>query len=380
MDMLSQEEIDALLGGGTSETDDSLEQSDQGYSDNRELLNILSDSEKDALGEIGNISMGTSATTLFTLLNQKVTITAPKVRVISWRDLSNEYVKPCVGIKVEYSQGLLGSNVLVLRENDVKIIADLMMGGDGTNTSEDLSDLHLSAMAEAMNQMVGSSSTSLSTMLNAKIDIMPPKAFHVNFDHDDDEFFKQTGLDSDIVVCTSFRMEIGSLIDSEIMQIFSVDFAKSMVEGLLKTSQSESQKQPRPQAAPQPQPQYQPSPQTQYQASPQTQYQAAPQPNINAQPVQFQNFDYSAVAQQKENIGIIMDVPLEVTVELGRTHKLIKDILKFSPGTIIELDTLAGEPIDILVNGKFVAKGEVVVIDENFGIRVTDIISVENRI
>lgn len=408
MDMLSQDEIDALLGGGSSEDDSSDDFSKSASTE--DINEILSENQKDALGEVGNISMGTAATTLFTLLNQKVTITTPKVRVISWRDLSKEYVKPCVGIKVEYSQGLFGSNVMVLQELDVKIIADLMMGGDGTNSEGELSDLHLSAIAEAMNQMVGSSSTSLSTMLNSKIDIKPPQAFQLNFD--DDNFFEEIGFGDDNVVCISFKMEIGSLIDSEIMQIFSVDFAKSLVDGLLNSSEpvAETVKSP-PQAPPpqqpvyqappqqpvyqappqqpvyqQPQPEYQMPPQQPvyqqpvYQMPPQPVYQAPPQPNVNAQPVQFQNFDYSSVMQEKENIGIIMDVPLEVTVELGRTHKLIKEILEFGPGTIIELDTLAGEPIDILVNGKFVAKGEVVVIDENFGIRVSDIISAENRI
>ncbi len=420
MDMLSQEEIDALLGGSSTEEDvDNMESTE--FDEN--LLSAedsLSDDQKDALGEIGNISMGTAATTLFTLLNQKVTITTPKVRAISWRDLSREYVKPCVGIKVEYSEGLFGANVLVLQEQDVKIIADLMMGGDGTNIQGELTDIHLSAIAEAMNQMVGSSSTSLSTMLNSKIDIKPPQAFQLNFD--DDDFFKQIGLGLDSMVCISFRMEIGTLIDSEIMQIFSVNFAKTLVNGLLgdggnnlptnntptstevqqppnQSQQSMYQQQPMYQEQ-QPiyqgqQPIYQQQPmhqgqQSMYQQQPiyqgqQPIYQQQPihqtqTPNINAQPVQFQNFDPLPLMQQKENIEIIMDVPLEVTVELGRTHKSIKEILEFKQGTIIDLDTLAGEPIDILVNGKFVAKGEVVVIDENFAIRVSDIIGVENRI
>lgn len=426
MDMLSQDEIDALLGGATDDLNLEEESSSPITPETTSLSDTsetLSADQKDALGEIGNISMGTAATTLFTLLNQKVTITTPKVRVISWRDLSKEYVRPCVGIKVEYSEGLYGSNVLVLQENDVKIIADLMMGGDGTNVEGDISDLHLSAIAEAMNQMIGSSSTSIAQMIDAKIDIKPPEAFQLNFD--DDEFFEKIGLGDDKVVCISFKMEIGSLIDSEIMQIYSINFAKTLVDGLLGSSGEAATATP-PQVAPTPPPQvqqptpqeippqpmyqempqqptYQMPPQQMYQMPPQQQmYQAPPQmygqpmyqmppqqqqappqqplPTVNAQPVQFQNFDASTVMQEKENIGIIMDVPLEVTVELGRTHKLIKDILEFGPGTIIELDTLAGEPIDILVNGKFIAKGEVVVIDENFGIRVSDIISPENRI
>jgi flagellar motor switch protein FliN/FliY len=128
--------------------------------------------------------------------------------------------------------------------------------------------------------------------------------------------------------------------------------------------------------------QYAPPPQQGYAPPPpgyQPHYAPPPPPQV-APGVSFQNFDVASVMQQKENIEIIMDVPLEVTVELGRTTRKIKDILEFSPGSIIELNKLAGEPIDILVNGKFVAKGEVVVIDENFGIRITDIVNAEHRI
>lgn len=405
MDMLSQEEIDALLGGSNTEEEFSSSMSEADNSTN----NLLTDEQKDVLGEIGNISMGTAATTLFTLLNQKVTITTPKVRVVRWRDLSKEYVKPCVGIKVEYSEGIYGANVLVLQENDVKIITDLMMGGDGNNTEGELSDLHLSAIAEAMNQMIGSSSTSLSGMINTKIDIMPPQAFRMTFD--DDAFLEEIGFEDDCIVCISFKMEIGSLIDSEIMQLYSIDFAKSLVAGMLGESETAAAEttpaapvaEPTPVPAPTPtpvqqqpvyqQPMYQ-QPMYQQPVYQQPMYQPqepvqqpvyqqpAPvqQPTVNVQPAQFTNFDYNSLAQEKKNIDIIKDVPLEVTVELGRTHKLIKEILEFAPGTIIELDTIAGEPIDILVNGKFVAKGEVVVLEENFGVRVTDIVSAENRI
>ncbi len=399
MDMLSQEEIDALLGGSNTEEEFSNSMAEADNSTN----NLLTDEQKDVLGEIGNISMGTAATTLFTLLNQKVTITTPKVRVVKWRDLSKEYVKPCVGIKVEYSEGIYGANVLVLQENDVKIITDLMMGGDGSNTEGELSDLHLSAIAEAMNQMIGSSSTSLSGMINTKIDIMPPQAFRMTFD--DDAFLEEIGFEDDCIVCISFKMEIGSLIDSEIMQLYSIDFAKSLVAGMLGESETAAAEptpvtpvvEPAPTPAPAPvqqpvyqqQPMYQQPPiyqQPMYQPQEPVQQpvyqQPAPvqQPTVNVQPAQFTNFDYNSLAQEKKNIDIIKDVPLEVTVELGRTHKLIKEILEFAPGTIIELDTIAGEPIDILVNGKFVAKGEVVVLEENFGVRVTDIVSAENRI
>ncbi len=394
-DMLSQEEINALLGeantgGDTPPEEEQGGQVSKGNSDNN---NILTSEEKDILGEIGNISMGTATTTLFALLNQKVNITTPKVSVISWSEISDKYDRPCVGIKVAYKEGLIGANMLILKQSDVKIIADLMMGGTGEiDTSADLTEIDLSAIAEAMNQMVGSSSTSLSSMLDMKIDIDTPNAFIIDFNYE--SFYEQVGFMEEPVVCTSFRMEIGDLIDSEIMQILPVEFAMSMVAtikggigGGYSPEPEEVQPEPEPTPAPQevsqpqPMPQQQPMPPqydySQYQMPPQPMYQ---QPNVNVQPAQFQNFDVASVMQQKENIGIIMDVPLEITVELGRTSKTIKEILEFSPGTVVELDKLAGEPIDILVNGKNIAKGEVVVIDENFGIRLTDIVSVENRI
>lgn len=395
-DMLSQEEINALLGGDDKES--STPENDSTAASTG--IDILSSEEKDILGEIGNISMGTAATTLFALLNQKVNITTPKVAVFSWKELASRYDRPCVGIKVGYKEGLIGANVLVLKQADVKIIADLMMGGTGEVDDErELSDLDLSAIAEAMNQMVGSSATSLSSMLNMKIDIDTPNAFILDFN--DDSFFEHLGFDDDPIVATCFRMEVGTLIDSEIMQILPVSFALDMVNSLRSGTMGEeqpaatqaptSQPQPAPQpvAQPQPTPQPQPVPEPvpqpmMYQQPPMYQqpmmYQQPQQANVNVQPAQFQNFDMSSIMQQKENIGIIMDVPLEITVELGRTHKLIKEILEFSPGTVVELNKLAGEPIDILVNGKNIAKGEVVVIDENFGVRLTDIVSVEERI
>ncbi len=409
-DMLSQAEIDALLGGGSSDDNsESTESSEDNIIDkSSELDRLLTAEQKDVLGEIGNISMGTSATTLFALLGQKVLITTPKVKVMSWKTISEGYQRPCVGIRVNYVEGIEGANVLVLKETDVKIISSLMLGGNGVDGVEGpINEIDLSAIGEAMNQMVGSSSTSLSSLIKMKIDIDTPKAFLLDFN--DDDFLNNIGLNDEPVVCTSFRMEIGSLIDSEIMQIVPYEFAMKMVD-IMKDefSWGETEKAPEPKqitptppppplptpAAPEPvqgnqqidqqgyppaQPAYPP-----YGGSPMPQQSFVPPPAqdryVNVQPAQFQSFDMSSAIQQKENIGIIMDVPLEISVELGRTVKSIKEILEFSPGTIIELDKLAGEPIDVLVNGKFIAKGEVVVIEENFCIRITDIISVENRI
>jgi flagellar motor switch protein FliN/FliY len=387
-DMLSQAEIDALLNG-TPMSESSMDNS-AGASE------ALNPQEIDALGEVGNISMGTSATTLFTLLGHKVTITTPKVSVSTWNELSSAYELPFVAVRVEYTQGLNGINLLIMKEEDVKIITDLMMGGDGSNTQGELSELHLSAIGEAMNQMIGSSSTSMSSLFDKRIDISPPKAFNIKTgsEHPFNEFEKEK-----TVVKISFKMVIGNLVDSEIMQLIPLKFAKNLVDNLLNmeiksSSQPESINSP-PQPMQQFSNQQMPSTGGQQQFAPQYQQQMGygfgnenmgfNEPHhssgpINVQPVHFQSFDEGKLLVEKKNIGIIMDVPLQVTVELGRTNKLIKDILEFGPGSIIELDKLAGEPVDILVNGKVIAKGEVVVIDESFGVRITDIIHPSKRL
>ena len=396
-DMLSQDEINALLGG-------QLGGDDKGAVPSDSPDNTISSEQKDILGELGNISMGTAATTLSALLNNKVNITTPVVRVASWDEISSWYSRPCVGVQIGYTVGLRGTNLLILVNRDVKIITNLMMGGDGTDIDDDaeLTELDLSAIGEAMNQMIGSSCTSLASMLGQKIDIATPKAAQLDFAAE--EIFKNMlSQEPDrLLVTISFNMTVGDLIDSQIMQALPISFAKQMTDRLTAGSSEalEEVANPPPPAPPEPEmvlelaspsvtPSAPPAPQPEIQykeaGAPvmNTAYQESPPrmaQNVNAQPVQFQNFDFEAVAQQKENIGILMDVPLDVSVELGKTSKKIKEILEFSPGTIIELDKLAGEPIDILVNGKYVAKGEVVVIDENFAIRVTSIINVELRI
>ena len=173
--VMSQEEINALLSSGIIEaaSPDPEPEAEAAEQTDGELL---TDQEKDAIGEISNISLGTAATTLFSLVNRKVTISTPVVSYANWSDICEEYERPCVFIRIGYTVGLDGSNIMVLKEDDVKVITDLMMGGDGTNTSGDIGELHLSAISEAMNQMMGSASTSMSSMLNKVIDISPPQA------------------------------------------------------------------------------------------------------------------------------------------------------------------------------------------------------------
>lgn len=424
--ILSQDEISALLNGmdlsNSSEADPApaAEETTAPVEKNNQIdESLLSDTEKDAIGEIANISMGSSATTLYSLVNRKVNITTPVVSLARWENMVTEYEKPCVFIQIRYTAGLDGSNIMVLKEHDVKVITDLMMGGDGTNTSDPIGEIHLSAISEAMNQMMGSAATSMSTMLGRMIDISPPEASRIDLND-----FKQGGeiapfLEKTFVKIT-FRMQIDDLVDSTIMQIYPIDFAKSLYNTFISNQNGGAeQAAPEPAKKPEPQPYVPPTAQMPQPDTSQMNMQmgqqpmmgqpmmnqpmmgqqpmmgmpmmnqpmmgqqpmmgmpmngAMPQP-MNIQPAQFQNFGGNAAASAgQENIGLIKDVPLEVTVELGRTQKSISEILDFAPGTIIELDKIAGEPIDVLVNGKFVAKGEVVVIEESFGIRVTEIV------
>lgn len=438
--MLSQSEINALLSGMDLSGDMNVSSAPETPLDaetpeipETQVLSpppavgiqedLLTEVERDAIGEIANISMGSSATTLYSLVNRKVNITTPVVTMSNWDTVVGDYQRPCVFIQIRYTTGLDGSNIMVLKEQDVKVITDLMMGGDGTNTEGELGELHLSAISEAMNQMMGSAATSLSTMLKTTIDISPPEASLIDL-----EEFK-TGVDiasflEGTFVKIAFRMQIGDLVDSTIMQLYPIEFARSLYD----TFVASGTKEPEPEPEPEPQPYVPP---TQEAAAPvydmgqgnasmgtpqmdmstmgmSQMNMGMPQMNMgmpqmnmgmpqmnmgmpqmnmgmpqmnmgmsqmNIQPAQFQNFSSSGSVAGQENIGLIKDVPLEVTVELGRTKKSIAEILDFAPGTIIELDKIAGEPIDVLVNGKFVAKGEVVVIEESFGIRVTEIIN-----
>ena len=411
--MLSQDEINALLAGMDSSGGDAAPADapvDSGMEAPSEAAaatppvgggvideSLLTDSEKDAIGEVANISMGSSATTLYSLVNQKVNITTPQVELANWENVINNYERPCVFIQIKYTVGLDGTNILILKEHDVMVITDLMMGGDGTNTDGEIGELQLSAISEAMNQMMGAAATSLSTMINQKVDISPPQSTLLDMINDDPSDIADflTGT----FVKISFKMQIGELVDSTLMQLYPIDFAKTLKDTVI-TGDAGGAAEPEPAPAPAPAPAPEPMPAAapmpamdpsmgmpqmgmpqMQMGMPQMQMampqmQMTPQMmNMNIQPAQFQTFSGgTTIMAGGENIGIIKDVPLEVTVELGRTAKPISDILDFAPGTIIELDKVAGEPVDVLVNGKFVAKGEVVVIEESFGVRVTEIV------
>ncbi len=419
-DMLSQEEIEKLLGGGDS-SDSTAQESDNAEvpADENALpedwsldsvpepdQSILSEIEKDALGEIGNISMGSAATALHTLLSRKVDITVPTVSVTNYDILAKKYDMPYVVIHISYVEGLHGDNILIMKIDDVKAITSVMLGTDEYNDG-DLSELHLSAISECMNQMMGASSTSLSKLTDMKVNISPPTVDIMNFAEAKVSDLLKTG-EGDLVA-TSFMMDVEGLFETEIMLLMDLNFSKTLVKGFLQqqglSETGEPLPSPEPPAAepaaassfvqnaspsyfdpdmpggygaPMGQPQQPPmgygqQPPMGYGQQPPMGY--APQPQAyNVQPVQFESFDSPAgTANVSDNINMLMDVPLQVTVELGRTKKNLKDILDFNVGSIITLDKLVGEPVDVVVNGKMIAKGEVVIADDNFAVRITGI-------
>ncbi|USK86590.1 flagellar motor switch phosphatase FliY [Peribacillus asahii] len=400
-EMLSQDEIDALLRGDTEDD----------VSEVRSPLNVedyLSPMEQDTLGEIGNISFGSSATALSTLLNQKVDITTPTVALIEKSKLAAEFPHPYVTIQVEYTEGFAGVNVLVIKQSDAAIIADLMLGGNGLNPSGDLGEIQLSAVQEAMNQMMGSAATSMSTIFSKRVDISPPSIDLLDMVNGEGE---KSIPNTDPLVKISFRLRVGELIDSNIMQLLPLPFAKGLVDELMGGTGLDADlpvpaqveppqvqaAQAAEQAAAVQQPVYEQPIQQVQQAQPVYQMQqpvqmanspqyfgagiAVPSQPVNVQPANFTSFQpYQLQEAEAKNLNMLMDIPLQVTVELGRTKQSVKDILELVSGSIIELDKLAGEPVDILVNSRLIAKGEVVVIDENFGVRVTDIVSQNDRL
>ncbi len=366
---ISQEEIEALFGGGAQAS--------------AQTAAVLTEQEVDALGEIGNICMGTAATTLSELLGRRVLITSPRVRMINLKDLATQYQSPFVVVEVSYTVGLEGNNVLILREDDVRMITDLMMGGEGTVSSEPLSELHMSAISEAMNQMMGTSATSMYDMLGKMIEISPPRSSEARIG---DDKIASIFSDSGDIVQVSFTLEIEGLAQSELMQLMPIQFGKDLVAALIANAsgapvpepaapKAEPPRQAPRQAPMAEQPVYQPQPQ------PRAQSYAAPAPKpapmVDAKPIKFMSFDdeLPEMEPRDDGLNLIIDVPMQVTIELGKCKKTVKEILEFNNGTILVLEKLAGEPVEIVVNDKLIARGEVIQIDDNYGVRITEILN-----
>lgn len=412
---LTQEELDALLNSMNIDGNSDEEAVADSSANDGETL---SPEEMDAIGEVANICSGSSATNLSTVLNQRVNITTPFVTLESIDELVNATKQPCVLVQIQYIEGITGSNIQILQEEDVKVITDLMMGGDGSNVSalgDELTELHMSALCEAMNQMTGAAATSLYTMLNRKVDISPPNAAVVDLRDENVRREIFGSVDDSKCVKVSFKLEIGDLVDSSYMQIYSLDFAKNLYDLIMRNNQDEDaavngetvaeepvNNEPAPVAA-----QHQNTNEqetdmysnmvdsvpdatmninnmagvsmTGEMAGRDAAHMNDVSANINnpgvvVRPAEFNVFDTSIdPLKQREQIGIINDVSLEIAVELGKTRKTVREILDFEEGTLIELDRLAGEMMDILVNGKVLAKGEIVVLEDKFAVQLKEI-------
>jgi len=366
---LSQEEIDSLLNGGLSNMN----------LGETEPSEILTDIEKDLLGEIGNISMGSASTALSTIINQQVNITTPVVTVTTLKKLRESFEVPNIALEVKYTSGIVGENLLIMKITDAGVIANLMMGGDGSVELKQLSELEISAVSEAMNQMIGSAATSMATMFSRQVNISPPKSKIWEGSEDD---LSDAIKDEETVVKVSFNLNIGTLVDSYIMQILPLETARKIVSIMMGTEAQEEEPIIEAPKAVKKEEKRVEKVQEKIIEEPEINYsrEMVKPKNIEVQKATFQPLKESGGYTNTRNIDLIMDVPLEISVVLGRTKKNIKEILNFGTGSLIELDKLAEEPVEILVNGKRVAYGEVVVVDENFGVRVTSIVSSSERV
>ena len=357
---------------------------------------IFSAMDIDAIGEILNISLGSSATSVSEMLEQRVNITIPEVEVKSAKDIHLESLEPAVAVEINYVSGLDGKNILILKESDVKVIVGLLLHTDYSDEEFVMDEMSIGAICEVMNLMMGASATALSQFLNMPINISPPNSFQIN---NSEQFKSKYFEEEENVVTVKFNLMIGDLVNSEFVSLMKVDLAKELISSLnveapaadepvksnAQISNTQKQAQPvQPQMPIQEQQQTAPPQQTQPAADGHTQpikntvVNHQPVQNYNVQSVSYQNFDNEdniLTNDQNSNLNMILSVPLQISVEIGHTTKPIKDILDFTTGTIVELDKQAGSQVDVFVNGKPIAKGDVVVVDDYYGVRITEVLS-----
>ncbi|KGI37778.1 flagellar motor switch phosphatase FliY [Clostridium tetani] len=396
---LSQDEINSLLNGENSDDSEFIEEDKENVDEVMEDAGhveeeTLSDLEKDLLGEIGNISMGSASTALSNIIKQQVNITTPVVSATTLNKLKNTFEVPNIVLEVKYTSGILGENLLVMKITDAAVVANLMMGGDGiVKDVTSLSEIEVSAVSEAMNQMIGSSATSMATMLGREVNISPP----ISKIWDDLTSPLSENIDeNETIIKVSFKLNIGTLVDSQIMQLLPMEMAKKIVAIMMgEDIQEEIGEEVMPEIPQVEETQHDlditggeelSKTQVEMQREQATYTNESPTyhretPRVQEKPIEVQEAIFQPLQQTSKgeelprNIDLIMDVPLDISVVLGRTKLNIKEILNLGTGSLIELDKLAEEPVEILVNGKPVAFGEVVVIDENFGVRITDIVN-----
>ncbi|SLK15374.1 Putative Flagellar motor switch protein FliN [Clostridium chauvoei JF4335] len=369
---LSQEEIDSLLNGDS-----------ESGKEKEVNLEKLSDIEKDLLGEIGNISMGSASTALYQIINQQVNITTPKVSITTLREIKEGFEYPNIILDVEYVTGIIGRNILIMKITDAAVIANLMMGGNGQVESIELSEIEVSAVQEAMNQMIGSAATSMATMFAREVNISPPRS---KIWKGLQESIADTIEEDEEIVRVCFDLKIGDLLESNVMQILPIATAKKIVSIMMGEEEAALTKIEEAKVDDNIQIEEAINVNT-IKASNATIEETVmnkdinvKQPTIEVNKASFEPLQPRVLGESNKNIDLILDVPLNISVVLGRTKKSIKDILNLSTGSLIELDKLAEEPVEILINGKQIALGEVVVIDESFGVRITSIVNNTERI
>lgn len=378
--------------------------------------------EMDAIGEILNISLGASATAVSTMLNARVDITTPVVNVVEKEEFQMDRVEPAVGVEITYISGLQGKNIMLLKRHDVKVIVEMLMGIQMSDEEFELNEMNISAVCEVMNQMMGASSTALSEFLGKMVNISTPISFPIESEH---EFVEKYFEDNNPKVVVGFTLKIADKLESEFFNVMPIELAKSLVEGFIpneEIAKVEEEKQENliaqevtaemkapdeskvketisdsvipeqtmesvasqmPQMSGdasmmQMQMMQQMMMQMQMMQQKMEDQQKASEPRlINVQtassPAIAPDKNIDLAEGQAENMELIMGVPLELSVEIGRTKKLVKDILDFTKGSLVVLDKLAGEQVDLFVNGQCIAKGDVVVVEDNFGIRITEI-------
>lgn len=385
-------------------------------SDNNQVFTPM---EIDGIGEVMNISLGSSATAMSDMLGRKVVITTPTVRIKDYDEFNIAEVEPAVGVEITYVTGLEGNNLMLLKKDDVRKLLEVLMYTEIDPDTFELDELSLSAVCELMNQMMGASATALADVIGTMVNISTPIAFEV----ENVESFKQKYFKSDEpMVEIYFNIDIEDTFSSRFITMLSVDLCKKMIasfgfmgdegepvdsdsgdlsqaaiDAMMNPTQDmgqQAQPQMQPQMAPQGMPMQQPMggmppqgmpmqqpmggmppmgmPMQQPMYAPQPQYNMDPR-LINVQPIHT-NYEVTP-AEAGTNLDLIMKVPLQVSVEIGRTKKLVKEILEFGQGSLIVLDKLAGDQVDIYVNGQCIAKGDVVVVDDNFGVRITEVLT-----
>lgn len=417
-DLLSQEEIDALLhsgtgddAGGKSEAAPAAKSgSSAGGSGGRNVADMLSKEAIEQLSEVAKLSLGATSSVVQMLLNRPVEINLEQLRVVSYGTLADESGnEEFIIAKIAYIEGFDGNSYLLLKKQIAAIIGDLMMGQDGSNAQ--FQDMHKSAVGEMMNQMMGKTTTTLSEVFKKRVDIAPPQVEMVKFDVTPPPM-PDFGSEA-VFLRIGFRVKIGDIVETEMIQLQPIDFAKLMASELTKPQKVEPRKAPpppppgplptvqMPQSAPMPGP----MPGSMPGVMPGMPMPGMPMPGMGMQgmqgmpmqggmpgmgmpgmqsmqgnPAEFGMLQMPMGMGLQSNIDLLLDVPLQITVELGRTRMLIKDVLELGIGSVVELNKLAGEAVEIFVNHKLIAKGEVVVIDENFAVRITSIVNPQDRL